>query len=201
MVESAVFHPGSYIIGNTCRDKLMRSRFVKRGGIPKSRGILRNFAMFRKGIRDFEPEKRRPFSTTKVDDLEIKRTPSNFVFLKRPLVDRSVNSQQKRKTSTRWNAFEIYQFYLIILINTFSYFFLYEVVHAKFTLSFKAYFPNLLVWRWTQSSFHQKRISISVNRQAKIKQKVRSSITSLLLSHNSTSVIPEAWKPLSWNGT
>ena len=101
MVESAVFHPGSYIIGNTCRDKLMRSRFVKRGGIPKSRGILRNFAMFRKGIRDFEPEKRRPFSTTKVDDLEIKRTPSNFVFLKRPLVDRSVNSQQKRKTSTR----------------------------------------------------------------------------------------------------
>ena len=130
-----------------------------------------------KGSVNFESEKRRPFPTMIVDDLEIKRTPSNFVFLKRPLVDRSVNSQQKRKTSTRWNAFEIYQFYLIILINTFSYFFLYEVVHAKFTLSFKAYFPNLLVWRWTQSSFHQKRIPISVNRQAKIKQKVCFSIT------------------------
>ena len=47
VVESAVFHPGSFIIGNTCQDKLMRSRFVKRAGIPKSRDILKKFAMFR----------------------------------------------------------------------------------------------------------------------------------------------------------
>ena len=50
LVESAVFHPGSYIIGNTCQDKLMRTKFIKRGGIPKSRGLLKKFTMYRVGL-------------------------------------------------------------------------------------------------------------------------------------------------------
>ena len=47
VVDSAIFHPGNYIIGNTCRDRLMRTKFVKRNGIPNSRGLLKNFAMYR----------------------------------------------------------------------------------------------------------------------------------------------------------
>ena len=155
MVESAVFHPGSYIIGNTCRDKLMRSRFVKRGGIPKSRGILRNFAMFRKGIRDFwvgkkkavpNDESGRSWDLTNTVQFRIFETSTCGSVREFP-----TEEENKYQMKCFWNLsvlFDYFNKYIFI-------FFLYEVVHAKFTLSFKAYFPNLLVWRWTQSSFHQ----------------------------------------------
>ena len=187
VVESAVFHPGSYIIGNTCRDKLMRSRFVKRGGIPKSRGILRNFAMFRKGIRELW-----------VGLKSIKWRPSIFLISPPSVRESLTEEENKYQMKCFWNLSVLFDY-----LNKYIFiFFLYEVVHAKFTLSFKAYFPNLLVWRWTQSSFHQKRISISVNGLARIKKfafRWRINYIFLILSQNSRSVIPEAWKPLSWN--